>query len=214
MNQKCGWIEFFWDAALRCLRWAVGRVRSRRVSSNNIEHLRRLIEEFREQNPPPWQLPLAGTHRRTRLEDQAVADAKRRRAILNANVVNRGQSDEEISQARRREDKHEMTRKEAYFDSILIDGWPRPEEIESYFIFAPDQPWPFADNDSAGFDIDGIDDTHHLPIRDHGRSNVSLHLSAHPILGVYLGWRKWDGRRRAPQSYASKGDLSRLGQFV
>src|SRR5262249_47779517 len=119
----------------------------------------------------------------------------------------------ETNQARQREDKHETT-KEAYFDSLLIDGWPRPKDIESYFLFAPDQPWPFADNDSAGFDIDGIDDTRHLPIRDQGRSSVSLHLSAHPILGVYLGWRKWDGLRREPRSYVSKGDLSRLGQFV
>jgi hypothetical protein len=33
-------------------------------------------------------------------------------------------------------------------------------------------------------------------------------------LGVYLSYRKWDGRVRQQRSYVAKGDLSRLGEFV
>lgn len=102
--------------------------------------------------------------------------------------------------------------KRAYFASRNIKGWPRPEDIEHFFLAPPGRRWFFeTGNDTAGFDAEGIDGTENLEPRQ-ARSNVRLALSAHPTLGVFLSWSKWDGRER--QTYNSKGDLSRLRQFV
>jgi hypothetical protein len=102
--------------------------------------------------------------------------------------------------------------KTAYFASRDIKGWPRPEEIEHYFLAPPGKHWFFeTGNDTAGFTADGIDGTEHLePKRT--RSNVRLALSAHPTMGVMLDWSKWDGKER--QTYISKGDLRRLRELV
>lgn len=110
--------------------------------------------------------------------------------------------------------QREAMKKEAYFDGQLTDGWPRPEDIERYFQFAPPQPWPFERNDSASLDVDGVDGTDLLPEGDPRRSSITLAFSAHPILGVYCEWSKWHGERQEADVYVSRGDFARLGQFV
>jgi hypothetical protein len=154
-----------------------------------------------------------------------LAAAERMSAILAAkypDLVNRGDRQKPRdatgraydAQPRDDELQRETMKKEAYFDSQFIDGWPRPEDIESYFLFAPRQSWPFEGNDSASFDVDGVDGTDLLPERDPRRSSISLALCAHPILGVFLEWSKWNGERQEAEVYVSRGDFARLGQFV
>lgn len=102
--------------------------------------------------------------------------------------------------------------KHAYFASRPIKGWPRPEEIEHYFLKPAEQAWFFeTGNDTAGFDADGIDGTAHLEARQ-ARSNVSLSLAAHPRLGVLLQWSKWDGQLN--YLYYAKGHSGRMREFV
>jgi hypothetical protein len=115
--------------------------------------------------------------------------------------------------AQRRVDdaRGEAMKKRAYFDSRQIDGWPSPQEVETHFFPAPGQPWPFADNDGAGFDAHGVDGTGHLE-RGKGRIDIRLQLWAHPSLGVLLIWSKWGGGHEL--AWTSKGDLSRLRQFI
>src|SRR5262245_53758687 len=104
-------------------------------------------------------------------------------------------------------------RKSAYFASRMIKGWPRPEEIEHFFLGPPDKRWlSYTRNDTAGFDVDGIDGTEHLEGMQ--ANNISLSLYAHPTSGVLLIWSKWDGRRQQKETYNSKGDLKRLHELV
>jgi immunity protein Imm1 of predicted polymorphic toxin system len=101
--------------------------------------------------------------------------------------------------------------KSAYFASRDIKGWPRPDDIEHYFLDPPGQRWFFeTTNDTAGFDADGVDGTEHLPELE--RSRISLALSAHPSLGVMAQWSKWDGKRK--NTFYAKGNLSRRTEFV
>ncbi len=103
-------------------------------------------------------------------------------------------------------------KKTAEFASQYIKSWPRPEEIEHYFLAPPGQRWFFETGvDGARFDAEGIDGTEHLrPGKE--RRDVSLVLCAHPRLGVYVQWSKWDGEQK--HTYYAKGDLIRLLQFV
>src|SRR5262245_7783455 len=95
----------------------------------------------------------------------------------------------------------------ADFASRSIKGWPRPEEIEHYFLGPPDKRWlSYTDDDTASFDAEGVDGTEHLERAQ--ASNISLMLFAHRKLGVLLVWSKWDGRQK--HTYNSKGDLTRL----
>ena len=102
-------------------------------------------------------------------------------------------------------------RKRAYFDSRRIDGWPSLQKVKRHFFPSQGEPWPFADNDSAGFDAEGVDGTEHLE-HGKGRIDIRLDLWAHPTLGVLLIWSKWGGG--GGLAYTSKGDLSRLRQFI
>src|SRR5262245_50479678 len=104
-------------------------------------------------------------------------------------------------------------RKRAYFASRMIDGWPRPQAIEGFFLGPPDKRWfSYTLDDTAGFNADGVDGTEHLESRE--GNNIRLALVAHPDLGVLLNWSKWDGSKQQRQTYHSKGDLSRLREFV
>jgi immunity protein Imm1 of predicted polymorphic toxin system len=103
--------------------------------------------------------------------------------------------------------------KRAYFASRDYNGWPRPEEIEHYFLAAPGQRWFFeTGNDTAGFDLEGAEDTGHLASTADGRIDVSLELWGNPRFGVLLIWSKWGGGHG--QTFTSKGDLTRLREFV
>jgi hypothetical protein len=102
-------------------------------------------------------------------------------------------------------------RKYTYFASRKGDGWPQPKEIEHYFLAPPGKRWFFERNDSAGFSAYGADGTEHLP-PNKGRIDIDLEMWANPELGVLLIWSKWGGGLKL--NYTSKGDLSRLREWV
>lgn len=103
-------------------------------------------------------------------------------------------------------------RKHAYFASRDIEGWPKPKEIEHYFLASPGKRWFFETrNDSAGFSADGVEGTGHLEL-ENGRIDIWLRLWGHPKLGVLLIWTKSGGGLR--YAYSSRGDLSKLRKWV
>ncbi len=103
-------------------------------------------------------------------------------------------------------------KKTAYFASESIDGWPRPRDIERYFLAPPGQEWFYeGNNDTAGFQADGFDGTEHLELGK-GRIIVELSLWGHPEHGVLLIWSRWGGGYK--ETYSSKGNLERLREWV
>jgi hypothetical protein len=107
--------------------------------------------------------------------------------------------------------KTRIMKKTAYFGSDLSDRWPTPAELEHYFLAPPGERFFDIDNDTAGLHVKGLNGTEHLEVGK-GRIDVSLSLCGHPDHGVLLFYTKWDGRQGG--AYASKGDLSRLGDWV
>jgi hypothetical protein len=103
-------------------------------------------------------------------------------------------------------------RKCAYLDLPRANGWPRPEELEPYFLRPPGQCWGFkSGNDNAGLAAEGVDGTEDLDPND-GRIDVDLDMWGHPDLGVLLIHSKWGGGVKEMSS--SKGDLTRLREWV
>jgi len=103
-------------------------------------------------------------------------------------------------------------RKCTYLDLRRGNGWPRPEELEPYFLRPPGQCWAFkSGNDNAGLAAEGVDGTEDLDPHD-GRIDVDLDMWGHPELGVLLIYSKWGGGLK--ETFTSKGDLSRLREWV
>jgi hypothetical protein len=102
--------------------------------------------------------------------------------------------------------------KDAYFDTYWGAGWPSLEWLKPYFLNPPDKRWFFpGGNDGASLSALGVDGTEHFD-RNKGRVDVHLEMWAHPKLGVLLIYSKWGGRHK--ETYSSKGDLSRLREWV
>ena len=102
--------------------------------------------------------------------------------------------------------------KRTYFDAELTWEWPKPEEIEHYFLAPPDERWFFdTGTDSGSFKNEGAYGTEHLELGG-GRIDVKLEMWADPDLGVLLIWSKWGGGYEL--TYTSKRDLSRLREWV
>jgi hypothetical protein len=103
-------------------------------------------------------------------------------------------------------------RKRVYFDVFDGLGWPSPSQLEPYFLAPPGQRWTFdAGNDNWGLKADGVDGTEHLEANK-GRIDVRLQMWGNPDLGVLLLYSKWGGEFK--DLYSSKGDLSRLREWV
>jgi hypothetical protein len=84
--------------------------------------------------------------------------------------------------------------------------------VEHYFLAPPDERWFFeTGNDTGVFEYKGADGTEHLQLGK-GRIDIELTMWANPDLGVMLIWSKWGGGHE--QLYTSKGDLSRLREYV
>lgn len=114
--------------------------------------------------------------------------------------------------ARRRLAADNTMKKSAYFASRDFDGWPTLPQLEPYFLSPPGPRWFFqTGNDGAVFYADGVDGTEHLPANE-GRIDIRLEMWAHSELGVLLIWSKWGGGFKL--TYSSKGDLSRLREWV
>lgn len=103
-------------------------------------------------------------------------------------------------------------RKRGYFDTHWGRGWPDSKQLERYFLAPPGQRWTFeTGNDGGSLSLEGVDGTEHL---EEGKGRIDIHLvmSGHPVLGVLLMYNKWGGGHK--ETYNSKGDLSRLREWV
>jgi hypothetical protein len=105
-----------------------------------------------------------------------------------------------------------MIRKSTYFASRRSKGWPEPKDLEPYFLAPPGREWFFhVNNDSGGFTAEGVDGTDHLEA-NRGRIDIRLDMWGDREHGVMLIWSKWGGGHK--QMYTSKGDMSRLRDYV
>jgi hypothetical protein len=103
-------------------------------------------------------------------------------------------------------------RKSVYFGSFDGRGWPLPEQLQQYFLAPPGHRWTFkGGNDNWGLTAEGVDGSEHLEANK-GRIDINLEMWGHPDLGVLLIYSKWGGGVK--QMYSSKGDLSRLREWV
>jgi hypothetical protein len=103
-------------------------------------------------------------------------------------------------------------KKETYFDRFDRHGWPAPQQLERFFLGPPEQCWSYdGGNDNWGFDAEGVEGTEHLDVKN-GRVDIRLDMYGHPKFGVLLIWSKWGGKYK--ETYSSKGDLSRLREWV
>jgi hypothetical protein len=100
-------------------------------------------------------------------------------------------------------------RKLTHFGSLPREGWPKPKDMEPYFLGPPGQRWNFEDQDCWGLTAEGVDGTEHLP-QYKGRIDIRLTMVGNPERGVLLQYRKV-GRG---QVYYSKQDLKRLKEWV
>lgn len=101
-----------------------------------------------------------------------------------------------------------------HFDKLLGHYWPAAEELRHYFLAPKGQEWFFASgNDSAGFWVRGRNEPHKQLPPEAG-VDIYLCLNAHPDHGVILSYSRWDGRTREKLEFDSRGDLSRLREWV
>jgi hypothetical protein len=104
-------------------------------------------------------------------------------------------------------------KKNIYFDTFDGAGWPKPEQLKRYFLAPKGKEWSYrGGNDSWGLGAEGLEGTENLDKAD--QVNVQLYMTGNPDLGVSLVYSKWDGRIRRRDSFSSKGNLSRLHEFV
>ena len=103
-------------------------------------------------------------------------------------------------------------KKRIYFDKFDGIGWPQLKQLERYFLSPPGQRWTFeTGNDSWGLDLEGVDGTEHLEFGK-GRIDIRLSMWGNADHGVLLIYEKVGGGHR--EVYSSKGDLSRLREWV
>ena len=102
--------------------------------------------------------------------------------------------------------------KSTYFDTHWGPGWPDEKWLARYFLTVDGRHDFFASgNDSWGLTAEGVDGTDNIPHLK-GRVDVDLIIQGHSELGILLQYRKTG--RQPIQNYFSKGDLSRLRQWV
>ena len=103
-------------------------------------------------------------------------------------------------------------KKRIYFDVLDAHGWPPPEQLTEYFLAPKGKEWSYlGGNDNWVLRAEGIEGTGDLEV-NRGRIDVDLEMWGHPERGVLLIYSKWGGGFR--ETCSSKGDLTRLGEFV
>ncbi len=104
-------------------------------------------------------------------------------------------------------------RKDCYFQDYDGPFWPSPDELKKYFLSPGGRLWVSpGGNDNWGLGVHGLYGTEALPPRQ--SVNVDLRMTGSAEHGVTLQYDKWDGRAQRKDSYNSRGDLSRLREFV
>ncbi|MGP9811875.1 hypothetical protein ACTZWT_10220 [Rhodopseudomonas sp. NSM] len=104
-------------------------------------------------------------------------------------------------------------RKRTSSDRFPWDGWPSLTELEPLFLAPDDQRWPYWKGyDEWALYIEGLDGTDGLPDVDQGK--VYLTMTGTPDFGVMLSYEKWDGRTMQSQDCFSKGDMSRIREWL
>lgn len=99
-----------------------------------------------------------------------------------------------------------------YFDEFERSGWPKPSQLEPFFLAPKGKEWSYrGGNDSWGLSAEGVDGTEHLE-PNRGRIDIDLDMWGHPQHGVLLIYKKWGGGQK--QTYSSKGDLTRLREWI
>jgi hypothetical protein len=102
-------------------------------------------------------------------------------------------------------------RKQVYFDTFEGRFWPAPYQLQPYFLGPKGQEWFFeTGNDSACLTIEtGPED-----VKADSYVRVDLYINGHRDHGVTFAYGRWDGSLKERRGYSSKGDLSRLHEFV
>lgn len=104
--------------------------------------------------------------------------------------------------------------KRVYFDKFDGGFWPSVDQLRPYFLLPPGQRWFFeTGNDSAGLSI-GTGVYTGDPAERRAQDKVYLSMNGHPTHGIYLDYMRWDARDQRQDNFVSKGDLTRLGEFV
>lgn len=107
-----------------------------------------------------------------------------------------------------------MTRKTAYFDEHWGDGWPELRDIAPCLIDPVRRTQFFSKGwDGGSFTIEGQHGTEKLTPHT-GLIKATLYMYMNPDHGVGLQYSQWDGRIKQLITQHSKGDLSRLREFV
>jgi hypothetical protein len=104
-------------------------------------------------------------------------------------------------------------KKSAYFASEWYERWPKPHEIERYFLAPQGKQWYGGPGrtDTAGLWAEGADGTEHLH-EDRGRVYIDLKMWGRADLGVLLV--HWKRSSAADETFTSVGDLNRLNEMM
>lgn len=115
---------------------------------------------------------------------------------------------------RRMVDLETQVKKTIYFQEFDWIGWPPSSALEPYFLAPNENPWSpgLRGNDEWGMEIEGLYGTADKPEID--QVKVHLTMVGTPDFGVFLYYRKWDGRIRQSQDCFSKGDMSRIREWL
>jgi hypothetical protein len=104
-------------------------------------------------------------------------------------------------------------RKAINFDKFPWRGWPPSSELEPFFLAPKGKEWSYwGGNDEWGMEIEGLYGTADKPEID--QVKVHLTMVGTPDFGVFLYYRRWDGRIRQSQDCFSKGDMSRIREWL
>lgn len=102
-------------------------------------------------------------------------------------------------------------RKRTWFPLLPYEGWPRPQDIESYFLTSPGRKLLWNRADSYGFRAIGVDGTEQLELGK-GRVDTDLAVWANLKLGMLLIHSKLGGGHR--EVFSSVGNTRLLHEWT
>ena len=107
-----------------------------------------------------------------------------------------------------------IVKKEAAFDDYWGNGWPETRVVEQGLSDPEKLARLFAKGRDGGcFSIEWIyEKSNSAPQSELVGATLYMHIN--PDHGIKLQYSKWDGRVGKKVTYHSKGDLTRLKQFV